>query len=311
MDGIQNQVQEPITKTKNPFKITTAILAVLILGLSGVIVWQFLNKENKTTDNSQNTASNNETTNQETPEESNNSTEDKNDKAVRDVVLEIEKSAKEYAPTVIFSRTWNETFPIYHPKNMKSAVRLDKSYGLSAFQNVMTLESIISSEGFISAIKNKLIELGFTTYDDISIDDAMGSTVYINKKTGVICNGIYQSTSLDVECSHTSWSNSDVVKISNKMAEAYKKKEGEYPIVMYANPENIVNSSYKPYQRIAAHGLEAVEWFYRTNTNSEWVYFTGAQSILSCDEYNTDDLRKAFAGEKCQTSSDKVIEVQP
>jgi hypothetical protein len=80
MDGIQNQVQEPITKTKNPFKIVTIILAVMVLGLGGVTAWALISKNdnkgdstanNQTTDNSPNNEGeidNSEKTDEESPD---------------------------------------------------------------------------------------------------------------------------------------------------------------------------------------------------------------------------------------------------
>lgn len=42
----------------------------------------------------------------------------------------------------------------------------------------------------------------------------------------------------------------------------------------------------------------AMYLFYRL-PDGTWKFFTGAQNVLSCDRYNTDDLRKAYAGEPC------------
>lgn len=39
--------------------------------------------------------------------------------------------------------------------------------------------------------------------------------------------------------------------------------------------------------------------FYRTPGNEVWEFFRGTQEALSCEEYSTPELRKAFAGEQC------------
>lgn len=44
--------------------------------------------------------------------------------------------------------------------------------------------------------------------------------------------------------------------------------------------------------------------FYQT-PDGTWKFFTGTQNILPCDNYNTDEIRKAYAGETC--GEDQVV----
>ena len=44
--------------------------------------------------------------------------------------------------------------------------------------------------------------------------------------------------------------------------------------------------------------------------DEKWRYFTGVQAPLDCSEYNTDDLRKAFAGDVCYNGREEST-VQP
>jgi hypothetical protein len=46
--------------------------------------------------------------------------------------------------------------------------------------------------------------------------------------------------------------------------------------------------------------------FWRKDENSDWNYFMGVQNTLSCDMYNTDDIKRAFAGDQCWDEENKV-----
>jgi len=78
---------------------------------------------------------------------------------------------------------------------------------------------------------------------------------------------------------------------------AYRDSTGEWPHMLYSG--SITDSKHAPYQRAELGGPNNVELFYRTSPNSPWVYFAGAQGMLACSNYNTDDLKKAFLGESC------------
>jgi hypothetical protein len=46
--------------------------------------------------------------------------------------------------------------------------------------------------------------------------------------------------------------------------------------------------------------------YYRTTDQTEWTYFTGAYGLLSCSEYNTDTLKKAFKDFDCYNDATKT-----
>lgn len=46
-------------------------------------------------------------------------------------------------------------------------------------------------------------------------------------------------------------------------------------------------------------GIDGMAAFYRANNNSNWRYFQTGSLDYDCKEYDTDDLRKAFAGFQC------------
>jgi hypothetical protein len=69
--------------------------------------------------------------------------------------------------------------------------------------------------------------------------------------------------------------------------------------IVFPNFASVSYSRIYPYQRASMDmwwinwGL-GVAYFYRTNRDEEWKYFTGTQEVISCNEYNTLDIRKAF-----------------
>lgn len=258
-----------------------------------------------------------ENTNRETTknkdDDNGNIADDNNDLAVRDVIIAIKKDADIYmlpggGP---FIKTWNESFPIYLPDNAKSGLPLNKSYGLRNFANQLNEEwkNLIMSEKMISTITGTLSELGFTKYDKVV--NSIDSSQYINNKTGVICNVGGASDPYEMSCGHISWLNFADIELSNKLSEAYKAKEGNYPNILSANTKSIVDSSYNPYQRINVSFENFVGLFYRVNNDSNWVYFGGTQGGFSCNEFNSDDIKKSFVGEKCWSSSGSLEEVSP
>lgn len=96
----------------------------------------------------------------------------------------------------------------------------------------------------------------------------------------------------------------DAYETINEVAEAYKKAVDELPhwieFSAGSQPAIIVEkSNVYPYQIINADFGNYYSLFYRKDEDSEWVYFAGGQDALSCDAYNTDDLKKAFSGYAC------------
>jgi hypothetical protein len=52
--------------------------------------------------------------------------------------------------------------------------------------------------------------------------------------------------------------------------------------------------------------------FYRVSPEAEWQYFTATQGLMPCTNYNTEDIRNAFAGETCfDESNGETLTVQP
>ncbi|MEO7904861.1 MAG: hypothetical protein ABIR91_03655 [Candidatus Saccharimonadales bacterium] len=54
----------------------------------------------------------------------------------------------------------------------------------------------------------------------------------------------------------------------------------------------------------------AVALFYQ-NSDSDWKYFMSTQNELNCDVFNTDDLKSAFAGQKCFIGDTESVVTAP
>lgn len=182
----------------------------------------------------------------------------------------------------------------------------------------------ISSE-MLDRIENELnlaeektfAENGFVKKETI-VGDLMDVVEYVNDKSNIVCN--QQNYSRLVVCTALNYylikEGSDEANYINGLAQAYKEyvdaqngaagswSEG---ILFDSDMSKIEDSAYAPYQTTVAEFLGAVDLFYRKSPTSKWEYFTGTQTTISCDQYNTEDLKKAYYGKECGIKEDNRI----
>lgn len=194
--------------------------------------------------------------------------------------------------------------PLYIPSSAKVAVPLEKSFGLqiSASRALIRLMA--------DQVKAKLSELGFVEYQDVK-QNLSGNYGYINRENNIICGAFDTSSNIvTFSCGHLSWTSPEKIALINSLAEAYKEKEGDYPIMISADPADIKDSPYQPYQKLTASVGNSAGLFYRSDKTADWVFFTATQALLSCDDYYAESgARHAFQGEKCLNRSGSVTEV--
>ncbi|MDR0957561.1 MAG: hypothetical protein LBM09_03245 [Candidatus Nomurabacteria bacterium] len=80
------------------------------------------------------------------------------------------------------------------------------------------------------------------------------------------------------------------------------KKLGDLISVNYSNESSNGNDIWRAKTHIrtgAGEFDDAVAMFYRIGNDSEWKYFASVQSDSLCEDYNTDELKEAFAEERC------------
>ena len=104
------------------------------------------------------------------------------------------------------------------------------------------------------------------------------------------------------ECTDENWLTEDNKKLAIDLAAAYDStKEGkEYPLTYITGTltRKVEKNEAGTYERITVGFDDSVGLFYR-KVGGEWKYFLGTQQAISCDRYNTDELKEVFKGEKC------------
>lgn len=311
----------------NPYKLAIWILSVIVVALIALIAFLALCPISPLRQPCSET----------NPDDNNQSTTDcptcevsAEDKAVRQVLAEITPVVSEqlkpfraqdvdfynvYTDTAIAStHTANyETIVYYRPQDFATAIPLNLAYGIAVqtpdnmgYQS--ELYNYFYDFKFYDAIAEKLKSLGFTdTGEAYTLATGPGAEVFLNDETGVVCN-------LDVfslGCGHKGWYNKEQANLSNTLTKLYQEATGKDAKFLVAYPERIANSSVEPYQTISVLIPTARASFYRVSPDAEWQYFTSGQSEPACSEYNTEDLRKAFAGQKCFAEDNSLVLVEP
>lgn len=182
----------------------------------------------------------------------------------------------------------------------------------------MNLRNLGSSEADLATIQSKLEEAGFTAIGNLPHMGSTGPIIagYLNSNN-VVCGveSDYSQVAFALECAKTDWTwlTDEERSLIKELEEAYHEKTGQYPTIVYGFESKPVDSSVAPYQtlRVAIGGGFGL--FYRVSPEAKWQFFAEGQASPNCDAYNTEDLRKAFAGSTCYNDSSIVSEsvVQP
>lgn len=186
------------------------------------------------------------------------------------------------------------TTPITKFDGIHVLTSLEKSYGVR-----------YDTEVIIEDLNDKTIEKlqsrGFV--EDATLSAGLWHHIYRNNDN-ILCNVSGYEAPFEVSCGYYKWVSDDTINMLNEFVDADKEKSGESPMYLRATESlDIEDSTITPYQRVILSGYNNAELFYRTSPNAKWQYFTGAQAELYCDEYDTDDIRKAYAGEQCYDAS--------
>lgn len=167
-------------------------------------------------------------------------------------------------------------------------------------------------EGDILKIEGKLEDAGFTSTGIMPFLGSAGPKIdgYLNSNKNIVC-AVHGDTKYISEnvyndyvyliCAKADWHllSVDEKSLIKELETAYYDKTGEYPSVLWGFGNKIKDSEYEPYQTLWVSVGGAAGLFYRMSPEAEWQYFTATQGMLECNEYNTDDLKKAYLGETC------------
>ena len=276
------------------------IALVMVVGLS--IFLTVLNKKTEPQNSDSSTPSSS------TEKKDSTVSESEKQALVKNVFTEIRGILPSDSSKYTLQDVYDTTFPSFIGSGAKAAMPLEKSYGMVVTAKGDDAEQTITS--LATDARAKIIKLGFTEYKDVvqGIDDSYG---WINRDSKIVCTPIIDNiTSLSLSCGHTSWLSAETIALGNALSEAFKIKEGEYPVYIDAKPSRIENSPYRPYQKITASMYGFAGLFYRPSSDASWVYFAGTQAAIPCEQYYADSgARHAFQGDVCTTATGELSKV--
>ncbi len=307
-NGVREQKTASKVKKKHGKGVLIGFLVFLTLlgvgfGVTGMVLWwqekeevgKLRGQEPEVIEKTEVIRENGETITIETESEG------ENDKRIKELLTDLSSQVTEWTRigymdvlTVYDITDGFDGFLIYQPEGLYISVPLTKSYGLL----------VKSGEDLSSKVSNWLQGRGFVPYkpDDGHLYD------YINYDTGILC-GV--GSQLILNCGHITWYDAEQAKFSNQIALESGYPEGGF-LNFQTKDLNIKDSQYAPYQTMQNAVLNFMGLWYRVSPDAPWTWFTGAQSIVDCNEYNTDDLKKAYLGESCwntDTQSEDVVKL--
>lgn len=184
-----------------------------------------------------------------------------------------------------------------------------------------------NGEGNVNVLREKLEAAGFSSVGDLPILGSAGPAVhgYYNPSRNMTCgisyervyqninnpNDGYEYGALECGLADWVWLTSAEKGLASELETAYHDKTGEYPRLLDGLDAKPKDSQVAPYQTLQVSLGGAMGLFYRNNSNSKWQFFTGTQGGMSCEEYNTIDLKKAYAGDICYINGITESTVQP
>ena len=227
-------------------------------------------------------------------------TENEKQTQVKNVLNQIKEAATAIDTNLDLTYTTQDVYdtnsPNYLVSSARTAMPLEKSFGFV----ITATDSSDLIKLMVGKATEKITGLGFNIYEDVP-QNISGQNGWINTSKKMICTPISDNeTSLSISCGHTSWLSAEKIALTNLLADAYKKEEGEYPEYIDASPKEIEDSPFRPYQKIVATMPNFAGLFYRPSSDADWVYFRGTQSVITCKDYYADTgAHHAFQGDVC------------
>lgn len=299
----------------DPYKLAIVILSLVVVGMAATIIYLLFCPSSPMHDNP--VAPETGQVPQECPKQDNTcALAEQNDKAAREIVATVKAEVeKKMAPYKLLMNVYDELAPVYRPEGMETGVPLTKNYGFVVDATTFPTQSeqykLIYNTNYYETIAKLLEEKGFADTEETYTltSSGAGPTTFVNAETGVVCA---VSSLPEFACAYKTWYDEKDADFSNSLAKVYKTATGEDAYYLVAKESDIKDSPVEPYQTIsvAMTGFGAV--FYRTSADSEWVYFDRGQGAPLCSAYNSENLKKAFAGQACYDNvTQKNSTVQP
>lgn len=296
----KKSVTQLVAQPKKGWKIATAVLLILTLGLAGVTTWLAL-----TCDICFVSDDGHEFSDPSVCMEENSAlrADVEADRAVREVVEVLDEKIQELATLNVEGTTYYATWypvydylnPIYQPADVYGLVSLDKAYGATV-PLVGNEQYVERFDDGLQVLTDVLLERGFERYEPYEEQVMYTPVQFLNAETGVLCF-VESGMPFTYSCGHISNIGAEHMELVKELGAAMER--AGHSMALFRSEIEIRNSEVAPYQKIETSIGGAIGLFYRTSSEAEWQFFTGVQAVLGCDEFNTDDLRKAFAGEAC------------
>ena len=161
------------------------------------------------------------------------------------------------------------------------------------------------NSAFSKAVEGVLTKHGLTDHKTFD-SDYLASTDTYSGTDGSICEAVYNSDDFSITCSNTGWLTEKKKTMVKTLIDVLNENKDQAGTGLYdGSPyldvpmEKIITTPDGKYEHVTAYGTDAALLFYRNIEDGEWKFFIGAQNTLSCSEYDTDELKAAFAGERC------------
>lgn len=310
--------KKPIWK---PLSIALICLSVLLIGGGAFLLVQFLNPSNcPEPENSNPDVS-------DSPDQSSSSPVDASDvletaTTIRQFLTDMkysipyqdpETQSPFYTGLISFSDSGAAQFtPEGYSYNVNPSLSFTMTISGSAIGSGSS--PIPSPEQAFTGVISYLDSQGFSINDYRPSNGDGTSYIKLARKDSLLCFvddiTITKASVVNVACADMSWYAAEAKKLL-PFAEAYKEKMGDWPGFIGAGDLDVkaIDSAVSPYQTASLFGANSYMLFYRVNPTSRWQLFAAGQSGISCDKYNTPDLKNAYKGEKCYLNNGQPSKV--
>ena len=180
------------------------------------------------------------------------------------------------------------------------ATNLNGAYGLIFdVENNTNYSTALASSGIVDKVMNSH-GLKKISFNDPAVIGEGG--IYYADDNGYICNYSSQSSPVRINCANSNWLTEEDKTFAKSLIDAMKKSDDSKDDEMYyvsATLDDITKTADGKYEHVTASVAGAAALFYRNTDGGEWKHFMSTQQALSCNDYNTDELKAAFAGVDC------------
>ena len=308
-------VAVPIERKKPTGLIcSVVILAILVAGLAGYIVFDLTSRSNSR--NQEKCVSEKTSDGQKQQQEGENPAveipikepKDNPEDEVKDIISDVKMAAKGFLVGYSYTLKDTQNEVLSYKIDDNYATSLEKSYGISLLGASDDGSSeVIEGDEFGEIIRKvmKVHNLEKTEYED-NMTAFFGAPEYYTNENGYICSYNLASSPWTINCGYSGWLSEDKKQLVKQLVDEYKAEEEWFKenevkeaIWLNASNKNIKNSINSPYQTLQGTVANAAIIFYRKGPSDKWHYVGSTQQGLDCAWFDTADKKAAFEGQRC------------